>query len=173
MPKTRRNSILLLCLILLLALFSSRAQEKTFPKNISLVSYIRQLEKDFDVKFSYVDEDLRPLLVDTPEAGSLEAILDNIRNQTQLIIKKLSNRYYTENSAPGASVEVLGSSISTVTDVNGRFTLDNIPRKASIRIKHLGFKPKYVTAEDLVSKNPCAKLLFNLNYQQLGKPFPA
>ncbi|WP_019668239.1 TonB-dependent receptor [Eudoraea adriatica] len=187
MPKTRRNSILLFYLILLLALFSSRAQVKSFPKNISLVSYIRQLEKDFDVKFSYVDEDLQPLLVDTPEAGSLEAILDNIRNQTQLIIKKLSNRYYTlsksttvdicayvldnysENSAPGASVEVLGSSISTVTDANGRFTLDNIPRKASIRIKHLGFKPKYVTAEDLVSKNPCSKLLFNLNYQQLDE----
>ena len=187
MPKTRRNSILLFYLILLLALFSSRAQVKSFPKNISLVSYIRQLEKDFDVKFSYVDEDLQPLLVDTPEAGSLEAILDNIRNQTQLIIKKLSDRYYTlsksttvdicayvldnysENSAPGASVEVLGSSISTVTDANGRFTLDNIPRKASIRIKHLGFKPKYVTAEDLVSNNPCPTLLFNLNYQQLDE----
>lgn len=187
MPKTRLNSILLLQLILLLALFSSRAQVKTFPKNISLVTYIRQLEKDFDVKFSYVDEDLQPLQVSTPEGDSLEAILDNIQNQTQLIIKKLSDRYYTlsksttvdicayvldnysENTTPGASVEVLGSSISTVTDANGRFTLDNIPRKASIRIKHLGFKPKYVTAEDLVSKNPCTTLLFSLNYQQLDE----
>ncbi|MBT8181680.1 MAG: TonB-dependent receptor, partial [Eudoraea sp.] len=187
MPKTRLNSILLLHLILLLALFSGRAQVKTFSKNISLVTYIRQLEKDFDVKFSYVDEDLQPLLVSTPEGGSLEDILDNIQNQTQLIIKKLSDRYYTlsksttvdicayvldnysENSAPGASVEVLGSSISTITDMNGRFTLNNIPRKASIRIKHIGFKPKYVTAEDLVSTNPCTKLLFSLNYQQLDE----
>ena len=74
MPKTRHNSILLLYLILLFALFSGRAQVDTFPKNISLVSYIRQLEKDFDVKFSYVDEDLQPLLIDTPEDSSLEGI---------------------------------------------------------------------------------------------------
>ncbi len=169
------------------ALFSGRAQVDTFPKNISLVSYIRQLEKDFDVKFSYVDEDLQPLLVDTPKASSLEGILSDIQNQTQLIIKKLSERYYTlsksttvdicafvldnysENTTSGASVQVLGSSISTVTDMNGRFSLDNIPRKASIRIKHIGYKPKYVTAEDLVSKNPCTTLLFSLNYQQLDE----
>ncbi len=187
MPKTRHNSILLLNLILLFALFSGRAQVDTFPKNISLVSYIRQLEKDFDVKFSYVDKDLQPLVVDIPNAGSLEDILKDIQNQTQLIIKKLNERYYTlsksttvdicafvldnynENTTSGASVEVLGSSISTVTDMNGRFSLDNIPRKASIRIKHIGYKPKYVTAEDLVRKNPCTTLLFSLNYQQLDE----
>ncbi|MGB5781741.1 MAG: carboxypeptidase-like regulatory domain-containing protein, partial [Eudoraea sp.] len=174
-------------LILLFAFFSGRAQVATFPKNISLVSYIRQLEEDFDVKFSYVDEDLQPLLVDTPKGNSLEDILNDIQNQTQLIIKKLSERYYTlsksttvdicafvldnysENTTSGASVEVLGSSISTVTDMNGRFSLTNIPRKASIRIKHIGYKPKYVTAEDLVSKNPCTTLLFSLNYQQLDE----
>ena len=145
MPKTRHNSILLLYLILLFAFFSGRAQVDTFPKNISLVSYIRQLEEDFDVKFSYVDEDLQPLLVDTPEGNSLQDILNDIQNQTQLIIKKLSERYYTlskstsvdicafvldnysENTTSGASVEVLGSSISTVTDINGRFSLNNIP----------------------------------------------
>jgi len=171
----------------LFALFSGRAQVDTFSKNISLISYIRQLEKDFDVKFSYVDEDLQPLIIDTPEGSSLESILNDIRNQTQLIIKKLNERYYTlsksttvdicayvldnysENTTSGASVEVLGSSISTVTDMNGQFSLDNIPRKASIRIKHIGFKPKYVTAEDLVSKNPCTTLLFSLNYQQLDE----
>ncbi|MDB4270814.1 TonB-dependent receptor [bacterium] len=187
MPKTRHNSILLLYLILLFAFFSGRAQVDTFPKNISLISYIRQLEKDYDVKFSYVDEDLHPLVVDTPKSSSLEDILNDIHNQTQLIIKKLSERYYTlsksttvdicafvldnysENTTSGASVEVLGSSISTITDMNGRFTLDNIPRKASIRIKHIGYRPKYVTAEDLVSKNPCTTLLFSLNYQQLDE----
>ncbi|MGB5430615.1 MAG: carboxypeptidase-like regulatory domain-containing protein [Eudoraea sp.] len=169
------------------ALFTGRAQVDTFPKNISLVSYIRQLEKDFDVKFSYIDKDLQPIIVATPKGSSLKDILNDIQNQTQLIIRKLSERYYTlsksttvdicafvldnysENTTPGATVEVLGSSISTVTDMNGRFTLDNIPRKASIRIKHIGYKPKYVTAEDLVSKNPCTTLLFSLNYQQLDE----
>jgi len=68
----------------LFAFFSGRAQVATFPKNISLVSYIRQLEEDFDVKFSYVDEDLQPLLVDTPEGNSLQDILNDIQNQTQL-----------------------------------------------------------------------------------------
>jgi len=187
MPKTRHNSIRLLYLIILFALFSGQAQVDTIPKNISLVSYIRQLEKDFDVKFSYVDEDLRPLQVNRPTESDLGSILKAIQNQTQLIIKKLSERYYTlsksvtvdicalvldnysENSTSGASVEVLGSSISTVTDSNGQFSLDNIPRKAAIRIRHIGYKPKYITAEELVSKNPCTTLLLSLSYQQLDE----
>ena len=141
----------------------------------------------FDIKFSYVDEDLRPVLISIPKSKQLSRILDDIRNQTQLIIKKLSERYYTlsksstvdicarvldnfeENTVTGASVQVLGSSIATITDLDGNFSLSNIPRKASIRIRHLGYKTKYVTAEDLVSSNPCSAILLALNYQELDE----
>ena len=67
----------------------------------------------------------------------------------------------------GASIEVLGSSVATVTDLNGTFSLSRIPRKAVVRIRHIGFKTRYVTAEELVSSDPCQTLLLGVSYQEL------
>ena len=187
MPKTHRRGLLLLSLLLWSALRMGWAQEVDTPSSLSIIAYIQQLEEDFDVKFSYVDEDLRPLQIKIPKSTVLEEILDDIQNQTQLIIKKLSERYYTlsksitvdicarvldnfeENTVTGASIEVLGSSIATVTDLDGNFFLTNIPRKASIRVRHLGYKTQYVTAEDLISKRPCETILLGIRYQQLDE----
>ncbi|NAS14249.1 TonB-dependent receptor [Poritiphilus flavus] len=187
MPKTLLSKKLLLSFLLWSALYWGWAQDAPTPSSLNIIAYIQQLERDFDVKFSYVDEDLRPLEIKVPKSGVLEEILEDIRNQTQLQVKKLSERYYTlsksitvdicarildnfeQNNVTGASVEVLGSSIATITDLDGNFMLTNIPRKASIRIRHLGYKTKYVTAENLVSKNPCQTVLLGLNYQQLDE----
>ncbi len=187
MPKTLNRRILFLSLLLWSALNVGWAQEEFTPTSISIISYIQQLEKDFEVKFSYVDEDLRPLQIKVPESTILQEILADIQNQTQLIIKKLSERYYTlsksitvdicarvldnfeENNVTGASIEVLGSSIATITDLDGNFFLNNIPRKASIRIRHIGYKTQYVTAEDLVSTRPCKTVLLGIRYQQLDE----
>lgn len=45
----------------------------------------------------------------------------------------------------GALVSVLGTNLSTITDVEGRFTLKDIPEKAQrIRVKYIGMQPKDV-----------------------------
>ncbi len=108
-------------------------------------------------------------------------------DQTQLKIQKLSERYYTltksatvdicalvldnfeKNTVPGATVEVLGSSLAAITDLNGRFAFQNIPRKAVLQIKHLGFKPLFLVAEDLVNHNPCTNILLAQSFQQLDE----
>ena len=143
------------------------------------------MEKQFDVKFSYLDEDLELMKISPPASDNLDDILKGIENQTQLIIKKLSDRYYTlsksvtidvcgrvldnfeRNTQGGASVEVLGSSIATITDQSGGFTLQKIPRKAVIRIRHIGFKTRYITAEELGRAEPCKAIVLGLSYQQL------
>ena len=125
------------------------------------------------------------MVIDIPEAADLDRVLKDIENQTQLIIKKLSDRYYTlsksvtvdicgrildnfeNNTLSGASVEVLGSSIATVADLSGNFQLNKIPRKAVIRIRHIGYRTRYITAEDLVSNDPCKTLLLGVSYQEL------
>ncbi len=187
MPKTPRKSVIAFCLLLLPAFFMSRAQENTTPPATNLIPYIQQLESRFEVKFSFVDEDIRPITITVPASEELDPILRNIENQTQLLIKKLSARYYTisksstvdicalvldnfeKNTVTGASIEVIGSGITAVTDLDGKFSLNNIPRKASIRIKHLGFKTQYVTAEKLVGRNPCTVILLGIHYQQLDE----
>ena len=151
----------------------------------ALIPYLRLLEQDFNIKFSYVDEDLQPLQVQVPQSTSLDGILQDLGAQTQLEIEKLSDRYYTlaytatvdlcarvldnfgENNAAGASVEVLGSNTSIVTDADGRFALENVPRDATLLLRHLGFKPLYVTAGELAASKPCARILLRIHYQQL------
>src|SRR5690606_21045273 len=51
-----------------------------------------------------------------------------------------------ENGMPiaGASVAVEGTSISTVTDENGSFTLANVPDDASLTISYLGYATQTV-----------------------------
>ncbi|WP_240938720.1 TonB-dependent receptor plug domain-containing protein [Arenibacter sp. 6A1] len=164
-----------------------RAQE--IPKNtIGLIPYIQQLEKEFNIKFSYVDEDLASLSMRIdPQKVSLEAILEGIRNETQLQIKKLNDRYYTlsksnlvticaflvdlsdNNPLINATVEVTGSSIRRISDFEGQFILDEIPREANIAIRHLGYKTVYIKAQDYVSQRPCRTVIMSPNVQELNE----
>ncbi len=122
-----------------------------------------------------------------PEQKDLEGILSNLGRQTELSIEKLSGRYYTlarpetltvcalvldnfgENTTQGATVEVLGTNLSAVTDTEGRFYLENVPGDATLRIRHLGYKSRYVPARELRSGQNCARILLSLFYQELDE----
>ena len=182
MQKTHLKRIASCFLILFWVLSMGWAQENN---KVALIPYIQNLEQQFNIKFSYVDEDLELLQFQPPAVTDLEEILETLRQETQLRIQKLSERYYTitksvtvdicgfvlnnfgENNIPGASVEVLGSNVAIITDPEGQFTLSNIPRNASIRIRFLGFKTRFIKAEDLVGNKPCKPILLGLNYQEL------
>ena len=184
MQKTHHKKIISLCLLLFWVLAIGWAQDDL---KVPIIPFIQKLEAQFDVKFSFVDEDLRPIQITIPSENDLSSVLKALQDETQLMIKKLSDRYYTisksttvdicgfvfdnygENNVIGASIEVMGSSIAEITDLNGQFSLSNIPRKASIRIRYLGFKTRYIPAEALVSNNPCKSILLALNYQQLDE----
>ncbi len=185
MPKNRHKYIRFsFCLLFFIAILIGRAQENT-SSTVNLISYIQELEKEFDIKFSYIDEDLRPIDIIVQKGGSLTTILDEIAKQTQINIKKLNERYYTlsksitvdicaqvldnfaNNNIAGATIEVLGSSIGIITELDGKFILDNIPRKATLRIKYLGYKTLYIKAEEMVNHNPCKTLLLSQKIQQL------
>jgi hypothetical protein len=171
-------------LYFLLVSFSLWAQEDNAQK-ANLIDYIEELEREFNVKFSFVDEDLRGLKITIPNTDTLPNILKALRRQTLLDITQLNDRYFAisksnlvdicanivdnfENSTiMSATVEVLGSNISQITDIEGRFYLKEVPRNANIAIKHLGFRTKYITAAELTGNNPCKTLLMSPNYQQL------
>ena len=185
MLKAPQNNILLFCFLLLFPIFFGNAQNTVSDKNVLLKTYLLEIEEEFDVKFSYVDSDLNSLQIRVPIDGNLQEILTAIKDQTQLEIKKLSDRYYTltknstisicgfvldnfsQKTTSAASIEVLNSNISTLTDENGQFFLNEIPRESTLRIRYLGFKTKYISAESLVDKNPCSTILLSLKYQQL------
>ncbi|MGI9550173.1 MAG: TonB-dependent receptor [Aurantibacter sp.] len=171
-------------MLLCLSVHIAQAQEKSAPK-IYLISYLQELEHLFNIKFSYADANIQSTEIVRPTGESLEGILNNLRNQTQIEIQKLNERYYTltkgdtvdicatvldnyeQNTVMGATVEVLDSETNTITDLDGTFSLNNIPREAILRINHIGYKSLFIEAEDLVNLNPCATLLLAVRYQQL------
>ncbi|MEJ1222965.1 TonB-dependent receptor [Sediminicola sp. 1XM1-17] len=183
----RHHKILHTTFLLLLFFSLGTKAQNSKVVSIPLIAYIQSLEATFKVKFSYVDEDLENLKINPIEGEYLSVILSGIQNQTQLQIKKLSDRYYTlyknttvdicaqvldnyeSNTIPGATVEVLGSSIALVTNFEGTFSLKNIPRQATLRIRFLGYKTRYIRAEELVDPSPCLQILLVPNYEELDE----
>jgi len=171
------------CLLFFFTASLGTAQET--PTSVSLISLIQSLENDFEVKFSYVDADLRDLRVPKPNLSLLSEILARIEAATQLRIKKLNDRYYAitksdkiaicgyvfdnfeENTVMGASIEVLDTDISLVTDMTGRFALNSVSRDAILRIKYIGYKTRFVKAEELIGRDACQTIVLAQFYQQL------
>lgn len=186
MARILRSTLIkfLLLLFFSLSIQLTLAQEKdTTP----LKSYLTQLETKYDVKFSFVDEDLSGVAITTPSFNNLNSILAAIENQTKLIIEKLSNRYYTiaksslvticanvfdnyaANTIPGATVEVLGSEIAKITDIDGSFTLKDIPRTASLKVRYLGYITQYIPIEELADQLDCPNILMAQNLEILDE----
>ncbi|MDV7140323.1 TonB-dependent receptor plug domain-containing protein [Maribacter sp. TH_r10] len=188
MPKVLHKPLLTIVICLLPFFFFQKimAQENN-AEPIRLTTAIHSIEKEYNIKFSYVDEDLKNIYIPPISSKELQDVLDHIQNHTQLKIKRLNERYYTisktttidvcakvldnykENTVTGSSVEVLGSDIALITDDQGQFHLKDIPRNSILQIKHIGFKPLFIAAEELMNHNPCKTLLLDLNYEQLNE----
>ncbi len=187
MLEIRRNSQIGLFLVFLLFFCSNYAQEKQ-QDSIGLISYIKTLEDRFEVKFSYINEDLEDITIAVPEnLVTLDGILNYIESQFQIEANKLNERYYTltkprlvtlcgsvldnfaENTIPGATIEILGANIAQTTDINGSFVIDDVPRDASLKIRYLGYLTKYINVENLLQEGGCPKILMAQHYEQLDE----
>lgn len=183
---SRNSTSFLILLPLFLIPFWSTAQDSISQK-IQLIPYLKQLEDDFGIKFSYLDEDLKPLQIVIPLQRDLNEIFTSLENQTQLKISKLNDRYYSlfksntldicgqvldnfeDSTITGATVEVIGAGTAIVTDVEGFFYLKEIPRSAILRIRYLGYKVKYINVSELTKVSPCTKILMAQSYQELDE----
>ena len=185
MKKTQLSRLTVFLSILSLLLFTVEGiSQNTSNKTVNLTAFIKGLEQEYQVKFSYIDTDLKEITLPKPKGTTLDAILIEIGNNTQLSIQKLSERYYSiskakriticarvldnfeQNTIPGATIEVLGNIKATITDSEGHFSLSAIPRNATLQIKHVGFKTLFIAAAKL-TQQPCAIIPMVQNYQEL------
>lgn len=174
--------------ILALVFFLShplQAQERQ-QSPIELIDYLKILEDRFEVKFSYIDQDLEGLHL-RPFNGSmaLGEILGELEILFQIKTEKLSDRYYAlsrdgtvelcgrvldnfaRNSIPGATVEVMATGSVQITDWTGAFKLEQVPREALIKIRYLGYLTKYLQAGELLGKGHCPDILLAQHYEKL------
>ncbi len=185
MPRTPSRSFFALFYIGLCLLTSGLAQEPGPRDEIrALALWIPQVEGRFDVKFSYADQDLDGMELRWDAGGTLEGFVQAIRAQTGLQVQKLSDRYYTlslpdsvevcgqvldnfREPVTGVTIEVLGSGQAGVSGPEGAFRLEGVPRGATLRIGHLGFRPLFVRAEELSGKPTCPPVVLQVRYQEL------
>lgn len=71
-------------------------------------------------------------------------------------------------SLPGASVRVLGTSMSTTTDLNGNYVLKLRPGTYSIEIRFLGYKPYIIEKLKVGKENITLDADLEINAQVLG-----
>ncbi|WP_047246242.1 TonB-dependent receptor [Maribacter thermophilus] len=187
MKKTHLKTLAHRILILLLLLIKSNGTaQDTVSSNIDIIVFLQELEDKFNVKFSYADADLEEIKIVKPKNYNLQTAINYISEKSSLQIQKLNDRYYSvsknssiticatvldnyeDNTIPGATVKILNTDKATVTDTEGAFYLENIPRKAIVQITHMGFKPYFTTAENLIGKSSsCKTIVLAQNYQEL------
>lgn len=182
---TKKHSNYILTGLLMLFFITNSIGQNIAKDSVYLSDYLVKLETDNNVKFSFADSDIKNIRIKKSDSTTLESILNYIKSTTGLTITKLNDRYYTltktstisicgfvfdnfeSNTIPRATVEIIDTNIASVTDSNGQFTFNNVPKNSLVQIKHLGFKPIFIEAEKFGDTSSCLTIAMALSYQEL------
>ncbi len=182
LPTKGSNAHYLLIPLLLLVHAGLCAQETAQ----SLVDFLRELEARHEVHFTYLDEDVAGLEITHQRNWELEESLRHIEEVTLLrfeemeagyyVIRKLESMSvcgqvldnYARNRMGGATVEILPDDRKIVTDENGYFRLENVSPEATLKIRFLGFLPRYLKVMELkAADGECSRILLAEEVQRL------
>ena len=142
-------------------------------KNVPLVRVLKEIKRQTGYFFLYdtdlVQQKSRPVTIDLKNAELSEVLTQTLKSQpfgweikdnTILIFPKSSNNENLKaidvtgkivdengNPMPGASVRVKGQSASTVSDINGNFTIRNVDENAVLVISYIGYTDREIAAK--------------------------
>ncbi len=155
---------------------------------LSLVDLLRELETRHQVRFTYLDEDVSGFEITRLVNGELEESLRHIERVTPLRFEEMKPGYYVirrletisvcgqvldnyaRNRMGGATIEILPGEDKIVTDENGYFRLDDVAPEATLKIRFLGFLPRYIKVSELRTiDGDCSRILLAEEVQRLGE----
>ncbi|MFL9831431.1 carboxypeptidase-like regulatory domain-containing protein [Flavobacterium sp. ST-87] len=156
----------------------SYAQQQT--SKTPLTDIIQTIEQQFNVKFSYVVEDVASIHIEKPAATlSLQETMEYLNSKIPLNFKLLDQRYITisvlnksfsvcgvvldeesKTTLPGASVRISNNSKWTVCSKNGSFNLEDVAADATISISYIGYETKNFKAKEFFSINKKCKEIY-------------
>src|SRR5690606_39246362 len=127
----------------------------------------------FDLKFSYIDENVRDVSVAIPDLNQeIQTIITEIENQTLLVFEKLNTNSYsisrkiyweacgkivdknTNQEIPGATIESINTNEAVVSDINGNFTFSKMKAEYLLRVRYIGYEEYIISSENLF-QHPC------------------
>jgi len=111
-------------------------------KNKSINEILDVLFKDTDIEYTI---NIRQIILSGKETGSL------LSQQSKKITGKVTD--LTGSSLPGVSVVVKGTTTGVITDINGIYTLANIPENATLQFSFVGMKSQEVAIAGKTSFN--------------------
>ena len=182
--------LLFLCMVLMPGWVL--AQEKTVTldvRQVSLESALKQIEKQTGLTFFYDQAvvDTTPAVTLRVSNASPDAALDEIARQTGLSFNRDNNTItvgksnlkmaqsgkrisgmvldHTGLSIIGANVMVKGTTNGVVTDMDGRYTLNNVPEDAVIQVSYIG----YQTQEFKVGSSGLARVVLSEDTEMLDE----
>ena len=177
MRKKVSRLLLYVALCTVCAVTKAQNVSKSF-ENQSLKSVLTEIEHQTGLSIIYelkeVDETkkITGYFKNTPVEQVLSEILDKdltftIRNKMILLSKRKNEKRQQEGvkrvtgkvidekgeAVIGATVLVKGTTNGTITDVDGIFTLDNVPSDALIAISYIGYQDRELSVKDKQSVN--------------------
>ncbi|WP_051336055.1 TonB-dependent receptor plug domain-containing protein [Aquimarina latercula] len=152
--------------------FLFKVNSQTEKDTISLISFLNTIQKKFGYDFSYVNQELENINIIKPsDSISFERTIVYLRNNTPFDYTILKNNSvaisFKFTEICGVLVDITNRNISdasiqgiddtSISDINGNFTLKvNYPNE-KIKISFLGYSPVTVSALDFFNK-PCKKI---------------
>jgi hypothetical protein len=156
----------------------------TFLKVNSQTSYsfideINQVEKKFDVTFSYIIKNVDKVQIkqQLSDFSSISEVINYLNSETYLEVTQIDQRFISiapkqenikicgyllnVNYVPisAANISISGSNNGAVSDENGKFIIDGLKISDYIEISHLGYKSININVNELMSKNSdCVQL---------------
>ena len=177
MRKKVSRLLLYVALCTVCAVTKAQNVSKSF-ENQPLKSVLTEIEHQTGLSIIYelkeVDETkkITGYFKNTPVEQVLSEILDKdltftIRNKMILLSKRKNEKRQQEEvkrvtgkvidekgeAVIGATVLVKGTTNGTITDVDGIFTLDNVPSDALIAISYIGYQDRELSVKDKQSVN--------------------
>jgi len=143
-----------------------QSQDKSFNK-APLKKVLFVLEKEYDIKFSFSEEDVANKTISLDfKNDKLASVLEKLQELTTLQFNKITDRYITVlNSMPpinisgtlrdiktelplqGGTITVLNKKKGGVSDENGLFSITNIHENDTINISFLGYQNQLFLAK--------------------------
>ncbi len=171
--------------ILIILFFSSyQTYSQSDKDKFTLLSVLNQVQEKFNCRFTYIDEDIDEILIQSPsDTLNLKKTIEYLRQNTPLEYTFLNekdialNRKNQKYQICGVIQSLLDNKVlenatiqtktnSTISDKNGSFNLIIDNPKTLITINFIGFKTVIIPAKDLL-KTPCIVVYLTPEVQYL------